>query len=502
MLSRHPSLQIATIIAAALLAVSCGRALAQATNTSATREPSLFSQIGWTKPGNQTNDGRPPKSQPYAAQDVTRPETLTADPETRTPSHSTLYPETGGEGTIPDFVLAPTQNPSSQLLTLAAIVEMALAAHPALGEAAARVQAAQGRWLQSGLPFNPEIGFSGDQLGSGGLAEQYGIVLGKKFIRGGKLELSRAVECEEIHLRNAELVRQEQRVITDVRIAFYQVLAAERRLNLARQLNDINSQALKAAESLVRVKEGSKVDVLQAEIELETVAAALHQAEFEFAGAWRRLATVAGQPDLGPQPLDGSLEANDAPLVFDDVWRQLEAESPEILLAQIAVEKACRQLQRQQVESVPDVNVQAVLQHDNGTGGIDGNLQVMFPLRTANRNQGGIQEAAAKVMAARQALDRKRLELRAKLAEVFAQYETARDQASHYRETILPKAAENLELVRHGYEAGEFSFIQVLVVQRTYAEKNSIYLKSLGELWTRKLEIDGLLLKDSLGDFE
>jgi hypothetical protein len=40
------------------------------------------------------------------------------------------------------------------------------------------------------------------------------------------------------------------------------------------------------------------------------------------------------------------------------------------------------------------------------------------------------------------------------------------------------------------------------MVQRTYAEKNSIYLKALGELWTRKLEIEGLLLKDSLGDFE
>ena len=184
------------------------------------------------------------------------------------------------------------------------------------------------------------------------------------------------------------------------------------------------------------------------------------------------------------------------------MWHALEAESPEILLSQIAVEKACRQLKRQQVESVPDLDVQAVLQHDNSTGGIDGNLQVMFPLRTVNRNQGGIQEASAQVMAARQALDRKRLELRTNLAEIFALYETALDQSSHYRETILPKASENLDLVRRGYEAGEFSFVEVLLVQRTYAEKSSIYLKALGELWTRKLEIEGLLLKDSLRDFE
>ena len=146
--------------------------------------------------------------------------------------------------------------------------------------------------------------------------------------------------------------------------------------------------------------------------------------------------------------------------------------------------------------------MQAVLQHDNGTGGIDGNLHIMFPLRTVNRNQGGIQQASAQVMSARQALDRKRLELRTNLAEIFALYQTAPDQARQYSEAILPKASENLELVRHGYEAGEFSFIQVLVVQRTYAEKNSIYLKALGELWTRKLKIEGLLLKYSPRDFE
>ena len=471
MFSYRSSLLNAIFATVAILTLGIDPALAQQAGQRIAGDGNLFSQIGWTQLSDQAQSESPSIAQ--------------------SPSNEAVKPAGAFDGTQP-----------YQSLTLAVVEGMALAAHPAIGEAAARVQAAQGRWLQSGLPFNPEIGYSGQQLGSGGQAEQHGIVLAKKFVRGGKLELNRAVECEEIHLRNAKLARQQQRIITDVRIAFYQVLAAGRRLELARQLNDINSQALKAAESLARAKEGSRVDVLQAQIELETVVAALHQAEFEATSAWRRLATLVGQPDWEFQPLDGSLESRDDPLTFDQAWHSLEAESPEILLAQIAVEKACRQLRRQQVESVPDLTVEAVLQHDNGTGGIDGNLQVMFPLRTVNRNQGGIQEASAQVMAARQSLDRKRLELRTNLAEIFAIYETALDQASHYSETILPKASENLDLVRRGYEAGEFSFVEVLLVQRTYAEKSSIYLKALGELWTRKLEIEGLLLKDSLRDFD
>jgi cobalt-zinc-cadmium efflux system outer membrane protein len=126
----------------------------------------------------------------------------------------------------------------------------------------------------------------------------------------------------------------------------------------------------------------------------------------------------------------------------------------------------------------------------------------MLPIPTVNRNQGRIQETTAEWTAAHQALDRKRLQLYNELAEVFALYATALNQVTNYRDNILPKAAENLDLARRGYEAGEFDFVQVLTVQRTFAEKNSIYLDSLGRMWASKLAIDGLLLRDSLADAE
>ena len=266
MLSYRSSIPSAIFATVAIVILGSDPALGQQSSQRIARDRNLFSQIGWTQLSDQAQSESPSIAQ--------------------SPTNKAI--KTGGDfdGTRPN-----------QPLTLAAVEAMALAAHPAIGEAVARVQAAQGRWLQSGLAFNPEIGYSGQQLGSGGQAEQQGIVLAKKFVRGGKLELNRAVECEEIHLRNAKLARQQQRIITDIRIAFYQVLAAGRRLELAGQLNDINSQALKAAESLARAKEGSKVDVLQAQIELETVVATLHQAEFEVISAWRRLATLVGQPD-------------------------------------------------------------------------------------------------------------------------------------------------------------------------------------------------------------
>src|SRR4051812_26658522 len=66
-------------------------------------------------------------------------------------------------------------------LTLAEAESLALANHPALREAAAQVQAAQGKWLQVGLRPNPVIGYSGEEIGSSGTAGKQGGFIGQEF---------------------------------------------------------------------------------------------------------------------------------------------------------------------------------------------------------------------------------------------------------------------------------------------------------------------------------
>ena len=63
---------------------------------------------------------------------------------------------------------------------------------------------------------------------------------------------------------------------------------------------------------------------------------------------------------------------------------------------------------------------------------------------------------------------------------------------------IETHAAESLTLVRRGYEAGEFAYLLLLSSQRTYFQTNLQYLDSLRELRASAVEIDGLLLRDSL----
>ncbi len=385
-------------------------------------------------------------------------------------------------------------------LTLPELEEMALMANPAIALAQAKVDAARGRWVQVGLPPNTVLGYSGQQLGSHGLAEQQGLYLQQEFVRGGKLHLNRAVAAEEIALAEQELATFQQRVMTDVRLGFYDVLVAQRRIEVTEQLLEIANQGMTTAEALFNAKEVSQVDVMRGRIELQRSELQHKNAKNLHAAAWSRLSAVLGGTPLAPLRLVGDLEATVAGLDVEQVLQRLIAESPEMAVAMTNVARARWAIDRAYAEPVPNVDVQAVIQRDNGTGGSNANLQVSLPIPWLDRNQGGIREAEADLFAAEQAVGRLELGLKQRLASVFQQYATARNRVHDYSkpEGILAHSKTTLDFVRAGYQAGEIGYLDLLNAQRTYSQTNLAYVEALGDLWSSTVEIDGLLLKDSL----
>src|SRR5438128_4080953 len=81
---------------------------------------------------------------------------------------------------------APPPRPAEmQSLSLADLEQMAVQGNPTLGQAAAQVQVARGRQLQSGLYPNPTVGYNGEQLGLRGKAaggEQNGIFIDQTIV--------------------------------------------------------------------------------------------------------------------------------------------------------------------------------------------------------------------------------------------------------------------------------------------------------------------------------
>lgn len=385
-------------------------------------------------------------------------------------------------------------------LTLDDLQQMALSANPSVARMSALVEAARGNWVQVGLPPNPSVGYEGQQIGSRGLAEQDGVFVGQEFVRGGKLRLNRNIAAQEIAKAEHQLAAQQQRVLTDVRVSFYQVLIAQRQEQLTTELHTIAVEGVKTAESLQRGKEVGKVDVVQAQLEQENADILVQNARNRSRAAWQSLASVVGNPELPPQPLEGDLEEQRATHDLQEALQRLQTSSPEIAAAMAEIERARWAAERARVENTPNVTVQGLVNwRDNGIGGrSDGAVTVGVPLPLWNRNQGGIVQAAQQAAAAERALQQLELSLQNRLAPVYERYANALNQVTKYRTKILPAAKESLDLMRQTYQAGETGYVNLLTSQRTYSQTNLNYLESLRDLRAAESEIEGLLLSGSL----
>lgn len=385
-------------------------------------------------------------------------------------------------------------------LSIADLEAIALSNNPSIARGQALVNAARGNWVQVGLKPNPSVGYEGQQIGSGGRAEQDGVFVGQEFVRGGKLRLNREVAAQEVSRAEQQLAAQRQRVLTDVRIAFYAILIAERQERLTLDLLKIATQNLDTAETLLKGREVGRVDVVQAQLEYEFASILVQNARNRSAAAWQNLATVSGQPRLTPTALEGNPEEDRVGLSYQEAISRILATSPEIAVAVANMERARWAAQRARVEAVPNVTVQGLVNwRDEGIGGDpDGGITVGVPLPAWNRNQGGIQQAQAEVVAAERALEQVELDLQNRLAPVYERFANAKNQVERYRTRVLPAAQETLQLTRDLYRAGELGYIGLLTAQRTYSQTNLNYLDSLRELRTSEAEIEGLLLSRSL----
>jgi cobalt-zinc-cadmium efflux system outer membrane protein len=397
--------------------------------------------------------------------------------------------------------VAEGRNPDGPL-SLADVERMAERSNPSLAQAAARVEAARGRYVQVGLYPNPVAGYIGAEIGNEGRAGQQGAFVSQELVTAGKLGLNRAVVSQEIEQANWAYQSQRLRVLTDVRRTFYEVLVAQQAVELTQQLVRIGEQGVRSTEELMKAKEVARNDVLQAKIEADSAKVLLERARNRYLSAWRNLAAVMGACDMPPTPLAGNVQDGMAPLAWEETLRRLWANSPQLASARVGVARAQAMLGRECAGRVPNLGVQTSVQYDNATRDTFASIQVGAPIPIFNRNQGNIRRAQAELLAAQHDVKRTELELQQRLAAAFEQYTNARYQAEKYSKDILPNAQASLKLTTAGYQQGEFSYLSLLTAQRTFFQTNLTYLDALRELRAATATIEGNLLGDSLRPVE
>lgn len=397
---------------------------------------------------------------------------------------------------IPDAP-APVPGTGVSSWTLASLEATALANNPSIRQASSSAHKAVGFRDQVGKKPNPTVGYNATQLADRG-TDQHTVFVEQQVVLADKLSRNQDVLNQEVQSQLWEVEAQRYRVLTDVRQRYYEALAAQRRLALTKEFLVIATKGVEVAKARLEAKEGSMPEVLQAEIQLNQVEVQRRQAEAAFRGAWKQLMAVTGLPGTPSGTLEGTLPSQVAVEDLQLVTHQTLASSPELQAARARVSRARSNIGRQEVQAIPNLTFMLAGGVDRGTDSGMINAQVGLPIPIYNRNEGNIAAAQAEFSRACEEVRRIELSIESRIAQAGQEYEAAAAAVEQYQEVILPKAEETLTLTEKAYSAGEFEFLQVLIVRKTYFDTNLEYVLSQRNLAVAETYLQGMVLSGGL----
>jgi len=387
---------------------------------------------------------------------------------------------------------------SSNGFALDTLIGMALSSNPAIAQAETVAAQAVGVHCQVGLKPNPTVGYFGQEIGNDGSGGQHGLFASQTIVRGDKLQWNRCVTSHDVNRLNWEAEAQRRRTETDVRIRFYRALAAQQRLQRARDFRENAATAVDFASQRLNAREGTKPDLLQSQLLVDEIDLSIRQSELEWDAAWAELAATIGEPLLQPTRLIGDFwteEGSDVLVRYDEAV----AASPLLFAARARIDRARSNLQRQRNQVIPNLNVQMGLGIDDATDDRFANVQLGMPVPIHNHNQGNITAAHAEYAAAIQNLRRLELRLRRDMAAVLRRYQSSAVAITKYEDTMLPRAEESLALIEEAQRAGEIDFLRVLTARQSVFDLQQKLITARGELSQAAAEMKGYLLTDALG---
>ncbi|GJH25842.1 outer membrane efflux protein [Caballeronia peredens] len=262
--------------------------------------------------------------------------------------------------------------------------------------------------------------------------------------------------------------------------AFISLLAAQRQLQVAEESAEIATRSTDLAEKRAKAGKVSPVEATKARVAASGVQIEVVNARARVSTATEKLVTVTGAPTVRNQGVVGDIEGIPEIEALSALAPRLD-DAPLTRAARAEVLRSNAAISVERAKRIPDITVTAGMKRVV-TGGIRDNqavIGVSIPLPLFDTNKGALLEAAHKAEKAEADFDTEKANLRLELTQAYANYESAKQEASRLRVDVLPAARQALDAMSRGYELGKFSFLDVLDAQRTLFQEQSRYVQAL-----------------------
>jgi len=379
---------------------------------------------------------------------------------------------------------------TSATLTLQEAIALAREANPDIAIAIREREAIDGVRTQAAVRPNPSITTAVEATRN---ATQKTLVqinqpleLGNK--RGARIDAAEA----RYAAATADLEAKENEIQANVISSFYEVLAAQQRMALARSFLDIAAQARDAASKRVQAGKISPVEETKSRVAESAVKIETNQASSALATARKRLSALWGNPQPRFREVAGNIEDIPTSTSFEALVTRLD-DAPAMRRAKLEVATREALAQVEYSRKTPDLTVSVGAQRSEELDTNQAVLGLTIPIPVFDRNQGNYQEALSRRDKARDELTALSVDLQTRLSDSYQRLEVANDSAQALHTDILPGAQSAFDAASKGFLYGKFSYLDVLDAQRTLFQAQTQYLGVLLEAHQASADIERIL---------
>lgn len=377
---------------------------------------------------------------------------------------------------------------TAQALDLQSAIRLALE-QPRLRAAGHEAAASEAAIDQAGRYPNPTLEYlrEGEQAGT----RTTTIQINQPIELGGKRRARVALAEGEAALARSDLAALRQEVRAEVIAAFYGVLVARERQELASQLAALAERSVDVAARQVAAGKVPPIDATRARLAALEARTELNTAGAELVLARTRLGALVGRPGDSLELATQSDEALPrlAPL---PVLLARAAEAAPVRRARAALAAQDAQAQVERAARVPDVTLSVGSQRADEVGRRQAVLGLSVPLPLFDRNSGRLGAALRRTDKAREELAAAEMAAAADLAAAHVRFQAASEEAALLREQAIPDARASHALTLKGFEHGKFALLDVLDAQRTLAQVQARQWNALLAAWQAYADIERL----------
>ncbi len=278
-----------------------------------------------------------------------------------------------------------------------------------------------------------------------------------------------------------------------VKDAFYHVLQAKQKLDLAKQNSSNFAEVVKIND--IRFKKGAipEVDLIKLRVQLVDFQNQVITATQDYLAAQNTLKGLLVVRPHVELSLKGELEYKLQELALDILKTDALMSRPDVLAKTRNVSQKDANLKLARAFRVPDVTVGA----DAAAQGPQGpnsphqyGFGLSVPLPLFNRNQGGILQAEADLKTAQADFDKTRLQVEIDVENAYRDFTQTQMLVQAYRGGVVNDAKEARDIATKAYQRGGTTILDVLDAFRTFNTTMQGYIDALYAYQRSLLEID------------